>query len=253
MRDRRTEPSAKKGGAVAAAAGVLVGLCTSSALVFGIRDLPFPGAGPGCTRRKTVMSATQETRIVLNEGVPDGKPVVCGTRLAVEFVIGLMAEGWSEADIFANYPGITREDIAACLAYAREVMSGERVFPTAAWRKRFLADENFPGAAVSALEKSGHDVSWVRTRVPGAGDAEVLALANAEARVLLAFDKDFGERARAARLSPSCGVVLFRLPMPPASDVARLAVLIDTRSDWAGNFSVIEPGRVCMRALQKTK
>lgn len=74
----------------------------------------------------------KEPRIVLNEAVLDGKPVVCGTRLTVEFVIGLMVDGWAEADILSNYPGLTHEDLTACLAYARDVVSGERVFPTAA-------------------------------------------------------------------------------------------------------------------------
>jgi uncharacterized protein (DUF433 family) len=46
-----------------------------------------------------------------------GKPVVKGTRLAVEFVIDLLAQGWTEAEILANYPGLAREDIQACLAY----------------------------------------------------------------------------------------------------------------------------------------
>jgi uncharacterized protein (DUF433 family) len=48
-----------------------------------------------------------------------GKPVIRGARLSVEFVIGLMADGWSEAQILANYPGIAHEDVLACLAYAR--------------------------------------------------------------------------------------------------------------------------------------
>src|SRR3954467_6110629 len=46
-----------------------------------------------------------------------------------EFVIGLMADGWTEADILANYPGISRDDILACLAYARDSLSVERVHP----------------------------------------------------------------------------------------------------------------------------
>ena len=71
-------------------------------------------------------------RITLDPKVLAGKPVVRGTRLSVEFVIGLMAEGWSEADILANYPGITHEDIIACLAYARDTLSSEKVFPSAA-------------------------------------------------------------------------------------------------------------------------
>jgi uncharacterized protein (DUF433 family) len=55
-------------------------------------------------------------RIVLDPEVLAGKPIVKGTRLAVEFIIDLLAQGWSEADILQNYPGLTREDIQACLA-----------------------------------------------------------------------------------------------------------------------------------------
>ncbi len=70
--------------------------------------------------------------ITLDPEVLVGKPVIRGTRLSVEFVIGLMADGWSEADILAKYPGITHEDIIACLAYARDMLSSETVFPSAA-------------------------------------------------------------------------------------------------------------------------
>jgi uncharacterized protein (DUF433 family) len=71
-------------------------------------------------------------RITLDPKVLAGKPVVRGTRLSVEFVIDLMAEGWSEADILANYSGITHEDVLACLSYARDTLSSEKVFPSAA-------------------------------------------------------------------------------------------------------------------------
>ena len=71
-------------------------------------------------------------RIALDPDVLAGKPVVRGTRLAVEFVIGLLADGWTEAEITANYPGVAHEDILACLAYARDVLSSEKVFPSAA-------------------------------------------------------------------------------------------------------------------------
>ncbi len=71
-------------------------------------------------------------RISLEPAVLAGKPVIRGTRLAVEFIIGLMAEGWAEAEILANYPGITHDDVVACLAYARDTLSSERVFPSAA-------------------------------------------------------------------------------------------------------------------------
>ena len=69
---------------------------------------------------------------MLDPQVLTGKPVVASTRLAVEFVIGLLADGWSEADILRNYPGLTREDIAACLGYARDILTSEKVYPSAA-------------------------------------------------------------------------------------------------------------------------
>ena len=56
-----------------------------------------------------------DDRITLDPAVLAGKPIVRGTRLSVEFIIGLMADGWSEADILANYAGLTHEDIRACL------------------------------------------------------------------------------------------------------------------------------------------
>ena len=60
--------------------------------------------------------ATEHPRITHEPKVLLGKPVIRDTRLSVEFVIGLMADGWNEAEILANYPGITHEDVIACLA-----------------------------------------------------------------------------------------------------------------------------------------
>jgi predicted nuclease of predicted toxin-antitoxin system len=116
---------------------------------------------------------------------------------------------------------------------------------------RFLANENFPGSAVSSLRSLGHDVVWVRIASPGASDPDVLERAVSEKRILLAFDKNFGEPAQASRLPPECGIVLLRMPMPRASEAGdRLAALIHRRSDWAAHFSVIEPGRLRMRPIR---
>lgn len=57
-------------------------------------------------------------RIVIDPYILNGKPVVKGTRLAVEFVVGLVAQGWSETEICRNYPGLTGDDVHACLEYA---------------------------------------------------------------------------------------------------------------------------------------
>ena len=114
---------------------------------------------------------------------------------------------------------------------------------------RFLADENFPGAAVETLSAAGHDVVWVRT-APGASDKAILAWAERESQVLLTFDKDFGELAWRSGLPASCGVVLFRVNIgAPKAIGALLASRLAEREDWAGHFSVVEDGRLRMRAL----
>ena len=70
-----------------------------------------------------------QERIVIDPGILVGKPVVKGTRLAVEFIVDLLAQGWSEAEILRNYPGLTHEDIQACLSYASAMLRMERVYP----------------------------------------------------------------------------------------------------------------------------
>jgi hypothetical protein len=116
---------------------------------------------------------------------------------------------------------------------------------------RFLANENFPGTAVAVLISAGHDVVWVRNTAPGMSDPDVLAWAKRDERTLLTFDKDFGELARASTLPSACGVVLFRMPMPNPADIGpRPSNLVMSRDDWAGHFSVIEPGRIRMRPLR---
>jgi len=77
-------------------------------------------------------AAMWKDRIVLDPEVLAGKPIVKGTRLAVEFIIDLLAQGWSETDILQNYPALTREDIQACLAYASEALHMQKVFPAQA-------------------------------------------------------------------------------------------------------------------------
>lgn len=72
---------------------------------------------------------TWNERIVIDPRILAGKPVIKGTRLAVEFILELMAQGWSEAQIIAEYPGVTHDDILACLHYASETLKAEKVYP----------------------------------------------------------------------------------------------------------------------------
>jgi uncharacterized protein (DUF433 family) len=69
-----------------------------------------------------------QERIVVEPNILMGKPIISGTRLAVEFIIDLLAQGWSNEDIIENYC-ITSEDIRACLSYANEALKAEKVYP----------------------------------------------------------------------------------------------------------------------------
>lgn len=70
-------------------------------------------------------------RIVRDPAILAGKPVIRGTRMSVEFIIGVMADGWSESDILTSYPSITHDDIAACLRYAHDLVQSQQVSPAA--------------------------------------------------------------------------------------------------------------------------
>ena len=68
-------------------------------------------------------------RIVVDPKILAGKPMIRGTRLAVEFILELLAAGQSESDVLSNYPGLTREDILACLSYASYLAHEYKAFP----------------------------------------------------------------------------------------------------------------------------
>lgn len=68
-------------------------------------------------------------RIQVDPKILTGKPVVRGTRISVEHVVDLLAQGWPVDQVLENYPGMTREDVQACLAYAAELLKSEKVFP----------------------------------------------------------------------------------------------------------------------------
>ena len=72
--------------------------------------------------------------IIVDPDILVGKPVIKGTRLAVEFIVDLLAQGWSEDEILRNYPGISQDDIRACLSYASELLRAEKVYQFSASR-----------------------------------------------------------------------------------------------------------------------
>lgn len=115
---------------------------------------------------------------------------------------------------------------------------------------RFLADENFPKDAVLALQQQRHDVLWIRIDAPGSSDQEILTRAQAEKRIILTFDKDFGELAFRFGLPATSGIVLFRLPLLKSTSLINIIIsALATQSDWSGLFTVVESDRIRIRPL----
>lgn len=115
---------------------------------------------------------------------------------------------------------------------------------------RILADENVPGDTGDALRRQGHDVAWIREEAPGESDAKVLERAGAQERIIITFDKDFGELTFRSGLPASIGVILIRVQAPDPATLTRIVVsAIESRTDWTEHFSVLEPDRVRMTPL----
>lgn len=68
-------------------------------------------------------------RITVNPEILGGKPVIRGTRLAAELILELLAAGETESDLMENYPGLTRQDILACLAYGSYLAHEFKAYP----------------------------------------------------------------------------------------------------------------------------
>ncbi len=113
-----------------------------------------------------------------------------------------------------------------------------------------LTDENIPRSVVIGLREAGHDVLWVKEVMRGVDNDVILARAMAEGRVVVTFDKDFGELAFRSRLPSTCGVVLFRITQRGREHDTR--VVLDTlrsRDDWSGYFWTITDDRIRQRPL----
>jgi predicted nuclease of predicted toxin-antitoxin system len=115
---------------------------------------------------------------------------------------------------------------------------------------RLLANENIAHSVVRRLRESEHDVLSVKESMTGADDRAVLARAVIEQRVLLTFDKDFGELAFRSKLSAHCGIILIRItPQGPKEDARRITDILLDRADWTGAFWVITDLRIRRRPL----
>ena len=113
-------------------------------------------------------------------------------------------------------------------------------------------DENVPLHSVRALRAAGHDVYSASETAPGALDETLLAVAHAEQRLIVTFDRDFGELAVRLHRGASGGIMLLRLvPHDPVEVTQFLSdLLARTDVEWAGRLSVIDRWHVRQRRLE---
>jgi predicted nuclease of predicted toxin-antitoxin system len=115
---------------------------------------------------------------------------------------------------------------------------------------RFLADENFPFPALAALRNRGYDVSSVAEQQPGSSEERVAAICDIEERILLTFDKDFGDLIFRRGLSSGSSVVLLRIVPEPDLVADVIHSLVETGILTAGVFCVAARDRVRVRPLR---
>ncbi len=115
---------------------------------------------------------------------------------------------------------------------------------------RLLADENVPASVVRLLRTRGHDVTWIMEVASGIEDRRLLEMAEREDRILLTFDKDFGELAFSTLSRPLCGVILLRFFDSPSVLAEKIADLLETRTDWISNFAVVTETKLRLRPLK---
>jgi len=119
---------------------------------------------------------------------------------------------------------------------------------------RFLLNENIPGTVIQTLRNHGHDVVSAKETMAGDPDRLILERAQKENRLLITQDKHFGELAYRAGLPVECGIILFRLEgANPEEDNHRMLEAIESRTDWAGNFSVVTERHIRIRPLPHPK
>lgn len=119
-------------------------------------------------------------------------------------------------------------------------------------RSQFLANENFPRRIVGWLQAQGHDVTHAAIELIGASDEELLEIARTEDRILLTFDRDFGELVFHQRKRPAPGIVLFRLRQQPATVVLKfLQSFFESDPELIGYFTVAAPGQFRQTPLNR--
>lgn len=115
---------------------------------------------------------------------------------------------------------------------------------------KFLANENIPQAAIELLREEGFDVASVSEISPSIKDEAVILLASMENRIIITFDRDYGELIFKHNLKHSAGVIYFRIQnFQPVEPAEILINLLKTDLNFEGFFTVISETNIRQRKL----
>ena len=115
----------------------------------------------------------------------------------------------------------------------------------------FLANENVPLISIKKIRELGFEVSAVIEYNPGITDIEVLKIANAESRIILTFDRDYGKLIFKRKLPCYSGLVYFRfIPISPEETFYIFAKLLKIKNiSLKRNFTIVERENIRQRPL----
>lgn len=115
-----------------------------------------------------------------------------------------------------------------------------------------LADENIPRASIKSLRNAGLDVLSVAEKAPGISDSAVLEMARSESRLLLTFDRDFGELVYRRGHTAPPGIIYVRFAPTDPNEVAVVLrnVIEGGQVEFVGRLSVITRDSVRQRPLR---
>ncbi len=179
---------------------------------------------------------TQDPAVLL------GKPVIRGTRISVELLLELLESGWTHEQIFEELSAPTQGGSAGSIWLSPGMRAAGILLSAAQERvSMFLANENFPAPSISLLRKNGLTVFSIREASPGISDEEVVAIAQETGRIILTFDKDYGEIIFRHGLSAPPAVIFFRTKgAHPEWSGERLLEFLDDGKVFASAFSIVE-------------
>jgi len=114
---------------------------------------------------------------------------------------------------------------------------------------KLLTNENFPLRSVKILREGGFDVKHIGTDFPGIKDREVLNMAIQESRIIITFDKDYGELIFKRGYHPKCGVIFLKwfnfTPEKPGEELVRL--FKEKQLEFDNAFTVIDDKSIRQR------